>query len=288
MLSSKLIAAFCMAVGFVPPPPASAQLRAAQDASVVYGHHHLNVSSLDDAKKFFVTALGGTEVTIGTSTTSVVKFPNVFVFLQPKPPTGGTKGSTVNHIGFSTPDVRALLAKVKANGFRAVTREETASTQEVKDDIAYIETLKRNVAFVMGPDDLKVELVELKDQKIPIALHHVHFFGQQNEEMAAWYAKVFGAEPGVSPAGFPTANLPGVALNFTKAPDATVGTRGRTVDHVGFEVKDLEAFCKKLEGMGIALNVPYRKVPALGIAIAFITDPWGTYIELTEGLDKVS
>ena len=54
------------------------------------------------------------------------------------------------------------------------------------------------------------------------------------------------------------------------------------------EVKDLEAFCKKLEEMGIKLAVAYRKVPALDIAIAFITDPWGTYIELTEGLDKVS
>jgi hypothetical protein len=29
-------------------------------------------------------------------------------------------------------------------------------------------------------------------------------------------------------------------------------------------------------------------VAALNIAIAFIKDPWGTYIELTEGLDKVS
>jgi len=53
-------------------------------------------------------------------------------------------------------------------------------------------------------------------------------------------------------------------------------------------VKDLEAFCKKLEEMGIKLAVAYRKVPALDIAIAFITDPWVTYIELTEGLDKVS
>jgi len=265
-----------------------AQLVAAKGAPVSYGHHHLNVSNVDEAKKFFVTALGGAEVTIGTSPSSVVKFPNVFVFLQPRQPTAGTKGSTVNHIGFSTPDLAALLARVKANGFRVVTREETAPTQEVNDGIAYIATLKRNVAFVMGPDDLKVELVELKDQKIPIALHHVHFFGLPNEEMAAWYAKVFGAEPGVSPAGFPTANLPGVALNFTKATEATTATRGRTLDHVGFEVKDLEAFCKKLEGMGITLNVPYRKVPALGIAIAFLTDPWGTYIELTEGLDKVS
>jgi hypothetical protein len=35
------------------------------------------------------------------------------------------------------------------------------------------------------------------------------------------------------------------------------------------------------------MAVPYRTVPALGIAIAFFTDPWGTYIELTEGLDKI-
>jgi hypothetical protein len=33
---------------------------------------------------------------------------------------------------------------------------------------------------------------------------------------------------------------------------------------------------------------PYRQVPALGISIAFINDPWGTYIELTEGLDKIN
>jgi hypothetical protein len=33
--------------------------------------------------------------------------------------------------------------------------------------------------------------------------------------------------------------------------------------------------------------VPFRKVPALGISIAFIHDPWGTNIEMTEGLDKI-
>ncbi len=38
----------------------------------------------------------------------------------------------------------------------------------------------------------------------------------------------------------------------------------------------------------ITLDQPYTKVAALNIAIAFISDPWGTYIELTEGLNKVS
>ena len=46
----------------------------------------------------------------------------------------------------------------------------------------------------------------------------------------------------------------------------------------------LEAFTKKLEAQGIKLDRPYTKVPQLGIAIAFIKDPWGTNIEMTEGL----
>ena len=64
-------------------------------------------------------------------------------------------------------------------------------------------------------------------------------------------------------------------------------TKGRALDHIGFEVNGLEAFCKKLEAQGIKFDVPYRKVPALGISVAFLTDPWGTYIELTEGLRKL-
>jgi hypothetical protein len=59
------------------------------------------------------------------------------------------------------------------------------------------------------------------------------------------------------------------------------------LDHVGFEVKNLEEFTRKLESQGIKLAVPYRKVPALDIAVAFFTDPWGTYVELTEGLEKI-
>jgi hypothetical protein len=52
-------------------------------------------------------------------------------------------------------------------------------------------------------------------------------------------------------------------------------------------VKGLEAFCRTLEALGIKLERPYTPVAALNIHIAFIRDPWGTYIELTEGLDKV-
>jgi hypothetical protein len=52
-------------------------------------------------------------------------------------------------------------------------------------------------------------------------------------------------------------------------------------------VKNLEAFCRKLEASGVKFDRPYTKVPQLGLSVAFLTDPWGTYIELTEGLDRL-
>jgi hypothetical protein len=32
----------------------------------------------------------------------------------------------------------------------------------------------------------------------------------------------------------------------------------------------------------VKLDSPYRKIPQMGFAVAFLTDPWGTRIELTE------
>jgi catechol 2,3-dioxygenase-like lactoylglutathione lyase family enzyme len=271
-----------------PESTASAQLTAAKDGPVVYGHHHLNTTNVDAQKKFFVETLGGTLARIGSNNVEVVKFPNVLIFfrsVQAAP--GGTRGTTVNHIGFSVPDLRRVVDKIKANGFQMITRTEAPPDREVKDDIAApAQPGGASIAFALAPDDVKVELVEAKQQTIPITLHHVHFFNPKNTEMQAWYAKTFGARPRTGGA-FPSATLPGVALNFSPSADAVVGTQGRALDHIGFEVKNLEAFCKKLEGDGVTLAVPYRKVPALDIAIAFFTDPWGTYIEMTEGLDKV-
>ena len=266
---------------------ASAQLAAAKNGPIVYGHHHLNTTNMAAQKKFFVDTLGGKAITIGTNNTEIVEFPNVLIFFRTnQAPAGGTRGTTVNHIGFSVPNLRQMVDKVKAGGFQMITSTE-APGREVKDDIAGpLQPGGASIAFALGPDDVKVEFVEAKQQTIPIALHHVHFFNPKNTDMQAWYVKTFGAKPR-SGGAFPAADLPGVALNFSPSADPVVGTQGRALDHIGFEVKDLEAFCKKLEADGITLAVPYRKVPALGIAIAFITDPWGTYIEMTEGLDRV-
>ena len=265
---------------------ASAQLLSAEDGPIVYSHHHVNASDIDAHKKFWIDTLGGSLVKVGTAQYETIKFPNVFVNFNRTAASGGTKGTTVNHVGFQVPDIRAIVNKVKAAGYPIVTRTELPPAIPVKDDLAFIADQNTYIAFAMGPDETKVEFVENKALPQPISLHHVHFAAPKVDEMRAWYAKTFGATPGKR-GSFEAADLPGVNLTYSPAQGPVVGTRGRALDHIGFEVKDLERFCKQLEASGIKLDRPYTKVPALGIAIAFLTDPWGTYIELTEGFAAV-
>ena len=49
---------------------------------------------------------------------------------------------------------------------------------------------------------------------------------------------------------------------------------------------DLEAFCDQLKEKGIEFDVEYREIDSIELKIAFITDPAGTFIELTEGFDN--
>jgi len=273
------------------PGVACAQILVAGEGPVVYGHTHLNTTNMAAQKKFFADTLGGIVVRIGTGEREqeIIKFPNELIFFRPmQAPTGGSIGTTVNHIGFSVPDLKPVIARIKANGFKMITADSVAANVKVTDDIA-ASSPTTNLAFVLGPEDVKVELVEMKSQKIPIQLNHIHFFGEMNTEMQAWYAKTFGATmlPARPGSAFVQDQLPGVFLNFTPSPTPTVGTTGRVIDHIGFEIKDLEAFTKKLEAQGIKLDRPYTKIPQLGIAIAFIKDPWGTSIEMSEGLADI-
>lgn len=288
MNCSRPIRALVGLVGLALLVPANAQLNAQlnadKDARVVYGHHHIAVSDVEEHRRFWVDVLGGTEVSFGDSV--VVKFTNVILFIRADEPSGGTKGSTVNHIGFTVPDLRNLLNRISAAGFSVVTKDEVPETMPVDDDIAYNQVQDAYLAFVMAPDDVKIEFIDAPDQSSGAKLHHIHFATQVIDEMRTWYAKTLGAIPGMR-GNFVAADLPGVNLTFSGSDKPLLGTKGRSLDHIGFEVDDLQAFCEQLEDQGIEFDVPYRRIESLGLSIAFFTDPFGTYIELTEGLDRL-
>jgi len=210
----------------------------------------------------------------------------VLVFLTERPPDGGTKGTTVNHVGFGVPNLPAAVNRVKAEGFRIVTREELPPRSEVTDDIGFVPSTGNHVAFVMTPDEAKVELVEDQTMTTAIGLHHIHFASQDVRAMKAWYVRAFNATPGMRGA-FEAADFRGLNLSWSPSATPVSGTSGRVLDRIGFELADVENFCRQLGLNGIDLDRPCTKNAASGIATASLTDPWGTKIELTEGLRRI-
>jgi catechol 2,3-dioxygenase-like lactoylglutathione lyase family enzyme len=77
-------------------------------------------------------------------------------------------------------------------------------------------------------------------------------------------------------------DLPGVQIRFAKADAKQAPTVGRVLDHIGFDVKDHPAFVKKLGAEGIKLDQPARTNPQGGNTTTYITDPWGTRIEIVQ------
>lgn len=283
-MKASCIASLTALLGLAISSMANAQLTATEDRPVIYGHHHVNATSLAEHRKFWVATLGGTPVPLGNL--DVVKFGNVLVFLREQAPDAGTKGTTVNHVGFTVPDLRATLDQLASGGYPDVTRAEAPASYPVVEGIAYNEVQDAYLAFVMAPDEVKIEFIEDAAQTVPLKLHHIHFATQDIAGMKAWYVNTFGAIPGMR-GNFEAADLPGVNLTYSGSDAPLAGTKGRSLDHIGFEVDGLKEFCEDLARQGIEFDVPYTEVESLGIALAFFTDPFGTYIELTEGLDTL-
>ena len=291
-------------------PPAVAQLVSHPDARIRVGHYHLNVTSIEAHKKFWADTLGGKAIKFGGI--DVIEFPDAFLFLHVQKPSGPTRGTAFDHIGFAVPNVPAMAMKLAAAGYTETTGREP-KFGEAPPATSGTSAVYGRFAYFLGPDGVKIELVTSdqnqsaqpdrgvvrgKEKDVPpIVAHHIHFINKQYVEMQQWYMKAFNAilRPGQTDF-FIGADLPGVgySLNFFRWEGdqsiTHVPTAGRVVDHVGFEVKNLDAFCKALEAKGIKLSRPYKKKDAAmsNIATAMIVDPWGVSIELTEGLDKIN
>jgi catechol 2,3-dioxygenase-like lactoylglutathione lyase family enzyme len=284
--------------------PAGAQapkptLAAPNATGVSMGHLHYRVRDVAANRRFWM-ALGGRPVTGATRFAApgreILRFQDVLVVLDPGESTGGTEGSVVNHVAFRVPS----LAPIEAAGLMPARLAQFPGVSSVmspeNERIELFENIATNLTFV--PDAGAPDAVADRHNHplaVPVAFFHVHLYlpdAATVAEAKAWYARLFGGVPGKR-SQYDATDVPGINLNFSVAPGAgrssdlpkagTAGTRGRMLDHVGFEVVRLRDFCRRLEGMGVKFDEPYAEGRD-GVAHARFTDPWGTSIELTEGL----
>jgi len=235
---------------------------------------------MDAANKFW-QALGGQPVQFA-GRLNLTKFPGVLLLniggqgqgqAAPNPAAplvelGGSEGSSLDFIGFSVKDLKGSLAKWAEAGIKPLPG---ASATQV---------------YLLSPDKIKVRITEDKALAAPIAADTIKMVVPNVAEAQAWYAKNLGAEM-VKRGGETVANIPGSSILFQEAKGPVAPTKGRAFDRIGLEVVGLEAFAKKLEDAGIKFDSPYRKAAGMDAAFAVFQDPYGTLIELSEGLSAV-
>ena len=243
-----------------------ADLPAPNSAGVSTGHTHLVVPDIAKHRAIWL-ALGATEASSGRL--QLLSFPGMYILLREGEPMLPSGDTTANHIAFSIRDYATYKAKLEAIGVSSYILD-NAETGQILADL---------------PDGVRIEFVTDPTQQAPIIFHHTHLATTDQIALRDWYLSVFGAEVGERN-GMPSALVPGGRVDFLAAQgEVPQPTQGGAIDHIGFEVADMDAFAAHMRDLGIVFNRGPERIDDIKLTIAFITDPAGTYIEITQGLD---
>jgi hypothetical protein len=234
------------------PPAATAPAITPNAAGVSFLHIHLFVRDVDAQRNFWLALTGpqaGRGINIGTTSVSITKG-------EPK---GGNAGSAIENVTFRVKDLKDTLAKLEAAGGNRIPGGAA------------------NSAFVLAPEDVKIELVEDRSLAGPPVYDHVQLNLNSIAENLPWHQKWLGAV--TAPGGW---TIPGTIVKVTEGKTAPT-SKGTSLDHVAFDVGSLDAFLKKLEAGGIA-HEPVMKISNGARGLAYVMGPGGFYMELMGSL----
>jgi catechol 2,3-dioxygenase-like lactoylglutathione lyase family enzyme len=280
---TRIVLAFALPILIA--PLADAQLAAPNAAGAAVGHIHFRVSEVELHRGFW-QSLGAVEVPGGIG--GMLEVPGTYLLFTGQTPSGGSQGTSMDHVGFLTRDYAETRAALETVG--AEIAVDNTDTGQI------IATLPDGVRVELQACGTATEFDECPTLQGAIAFHHFHASSPDNQALRQWYMDAFGMDSGER-RGMPSALVPGGRVDIlagggrggrgagTDPPAGPAGTQGRAIDHIGFEVADMTATVARLEAMGVEMN---RAPQTIGgsLTIAFLTDPDGTYIELTQGLGQ--
>ena len=232
------------------------------ETGISMGHVHMMLPDISAARDAFL-ALGGAYVK-DLGPFEIIPFAGAYVLLSKTESCGGSADSVVSSITFGVQSLPATLKKCHAAGLKIA------------------ESVSEPHCCINMPGEVVVEIVELPTLNYPIQFYAINLSSDVSDAMASWYGRVLGGEfTQVSP-GTITVKIPGAELRVAKKDSPRLRTRGRCLDHIGFEVKDLGQLYARYAGAGVEFESPPRVAPNGITRVVFCTDPWGTRIELTE------
>ena len=239
-------------------------------------HLHIALSNTSEAVSWYeehldCEAIAGREDAVNCGNTEIEFFLAQTV--------GGSQGTGVDHIGFSVPDLDAKMAElesvgVRGSGVRLVRFEDGSLVRDIPGLF--------KIAFITDPWGTKIELVQDEDL---LGFHHIHLNSVDPAAALDWYTQVLGGEPASLKGMLDGVLFDDIWLLATEYTDGRPGiTQGRTIDHIGFEVADLDEAAVQMN----RLAVEFRQEPMVpdnarsSAKQAFILGPDGVMIAVVE------
>ena len=261
----------------VPAVLAAALLAAPVAAGAADYHHvHLIASNATEAIAWYSRHLDCEPL---SDRDDGVDCDGVQVVFESTPTLGSSQRTGIDHIGFSYADVTAKMAElegvgVRGSGVRLQRFEDGSTLRDVPGLFKY--------GFVFDPWGTRIELVEDADT---LGFHHIHLSSTDPEATLSWYQEAFGGERASL-----RDMLDGVKLNdiwllaMNHAEGVPAATTGRAIDHIAFEVDDLDATVAQLRDRGAdVLEAPVVPAGARASARrAFIAGPDQVSLALVE------
>ena len=236
---------------------------AAVAETMPYDHLHLIATDPAEAVEWYAKYMGGEKM----DSDSRLRFgPTLVIFFKRDAGFEGSDGSSVDHIGFSFPDLDAKMKEFEAAGIKIL-----GEVREVAGKFKF--------GFIEDPWGTKIEVMEDPET---LGFHHIHVAGSEPTEILDWYENAFGGERTKYYGLLDAVKYDDIWLLAMKKDNVTP-SKDRSIDHLGWGVKDMEADAKMLKEKGVKFTMEPRPFnPEVAIAIAFVEGPDGVRIELVQ------
>jgi catechol 2,3-dioxygenase-like lactoylglutathione lyase family enzyme len=227
-------------------------------------HIHLLVPDQAAGVEWYQKAFGGEKM---NEAPDRLMFGETRLIFLRNPQGKPSNGSTIDHIGFSVPDLDGKLKELEAAGAKILNPGR---------DVAGLFKL----AFVEDPWGTKIEVVQ--DPETP-GLHHVHLRGPNAAEALSWYSQKFGGESGKLKGRIDGLKFGKVWL-LAQAGEA-VPSDGHAIDHIGFRTTDLTAKTAEFKAQNVKFTTeprPLKLASGAVVNFAYLESPIGAKVELVQ------
>ncbi|HVS63077.1 MAG TPA: VOC family protein [Thermoanaerobaculia bacterium] len=225
--------------------------------------HHLHLAAPDPAAAadWYATQLAGQRRTYGEYELALFDG-HFFTWYRDGEP-ARSQGSVLDHFGWSVPNLEETMDRLVAAGATALDGPRTVGDAQLK------------ISFLDDPWGAKLELLEDTDL---LGFHHVHVVVPEPEAEREWWRDRFGGAPERFKGLVPGLRHPRFWMLFREAQESVAPSLGRSIDHLGLRLEDVDAACRELAGRGDELEgAPADFGPN---RFAFLSSPSGVRVEL--------